>query len=114
MSTWGPSVSLRWGPYGRMDSADEKISVDMVTAAHEAHLITRRTAVEKLAPIFGVENVAEYVEQLEREDEDREDESAEAMLRAGGLTHKAAARKAGSADDARVAAEDAETADAED
>lgn len=108
MSTWGPAISLRWGPYGRPDAADEKSTVDTTAAAFSARLITRRTAVEKVAAMFGIENVAEYVEKLEAEDEEREDEAAEQLLRAAGLSHKAAAKKAGSKDDERVAADQAE------
>jgi len=72
-----PSLTLRWGPYFRAAPEDEQKLVDLVAQARDAGLITRRTAVERVARQFGIENVDEYVDALEKEDEKRDAASLE-------------------------------------
>ncbi len=58
---------LNWGPYFSPDAAEEKATVEMVTAAHSGGFITKYSAVEQLRDIFAIRSVSEYLEDLEAE-----------------------------------------------
>lgn len=76
--TWQPpTLTLRWGAYFRPDPEDESKVVTTVIAAKNAGLITIRSAVEKLRRPFEIENVSQYVEQLEEEAEERQAKAVE-------------------------------------
>lgn len=70
-----PSVQVQWGPYFRPDPAEQKQIVDMVIAALGASggtsLVTRRAAIQKVASIFGIDNVDAAIKALEKEDEEK-------------------------------------------
>jgi len=68
-----PALQVKWGDYFRPDPAEQQILVQMVVAALECSvpILTVRLAVEKLAPIFGVDNVSAFLEELQKEVDDR-------------------------------------------
>lgn len=78
-----PFMSPLWGAYFAPTEADAKAVSEMVRADYQAGIISRQTAVEKLAPFYGIADAAAYVEELEREDEDRE-EAVRALQAAAG------------------------------
>lgn len=76
-----PNITLRWGEYFKPAIEDEEKLVQMVAKARDARLITCRTAVQRLARQFGIDNVDQYVEALEEERVEREEAEA-AMVNA--------------------------------
>jgi hypothetical protein len=76
-----PTIYTLWGDYYAPDPAEQEIIVRMVLSALEAGvpMLTVKAAVQKLAPIFGIENVSAFVDELETE---RERRSKDAMLKA--------------------------------
>jgi N-methylhydantoinase B/oxoprolinase/acetone carboxylase alpha subunit len=67
-----PSLALRWGSYTKLDGDEQQQIVDATIKSHEAGLITLRMAVEKLAPIYGIENVDAVLEALKKEGEEKQ------------------------------------------
>lgn len=67
MAWQAPSLTVKWGSYFQPDPADQKQIVELVKAALDSKAITKRHAVEKLAPIFGIENVEAALEAIEEE-----------------------------------------------
>jgi hypothetical protein len=78
-----PFMSPVWGAYFEATEADAKAVSEMVRADYQAGIISRQTAVEKLAPFYGIADAAAYVESLEAEDEERE-EAVRALQAAAG------------------------------
>jgi hypothetical protein len=68
-----PSVQVKWGEYLRSDPQEQLALVQMVLLAMNSAIpvITIRAAVAKLAPIFGIDNVDAFVEQVMKEATDR-------------------------------------------
>lgn len=70
-----PSLRVKWGPYFKLEPSEQKATVEFAQAAlgkgpglvGAAPLITRRQAVEVIAPIMGIENVDAAMEALEAE-----------------------------------------------
>ncbi len=63
-----PLLFLRWpAGYIKPDPADEKTTVDMAVSAKAGGVATKRMALQKIAPIFGVDNVDQAQEALENE-----------------------------------------------
>jgi hypothetical protein len=91
---------LKWGPWFPLTAADAKVNSETVRADYQAGLISRQTAVEKLAPFYGIADAAAYVESLEAESEDRE-EAVRALQSAAGKG--ATASEPEEEDDAREA-----------
>ncbi|HVJ19918.1 MAG TPA: hypothetical protein VM686_31100 [Polyangiaceae bacterium] len=84
---------MKWGSYFAPDVAEQKQVVELVAAARTAKQITGRMAMEKLAPVFGVENIEAALTELEEENDaaaQRELDAATAALDA-----EARARRAG-------------------
>lgn len=69
MAWQSPTVTVKWGSYFGRDAEEEKATVEMTVAALTGKTITRRTAVEKLAPIFSIENIDAALDELEKEHE---------------------------------------------
>ena len=69
-----PVVSLRWGPYTRLDGDEQQAVVTLTRTAKDAGLITTRMAVEKLADagVFDIDNVDATLEALATERVERE------------------------------------------
>lgn len=73
-----PNLKLVWGPYFRPDPTEQKLVVDMARAALSGEgggLITKRHAIEKIAPIFGIENVDAVIGEILKEDEEAQKRS---------------------------------------
>lgn len=70
-------IELSWGEYSKPDPLDQQMIVDLVVTAYalRPRLITRRAAVTMLRGILGVDNVDQYLEQLE--EADTEDDAAD-------------------------------------
>lgn len=64
-----PELHLAWPPYFALTETDAKMVGDNVRADKQAGNILLRTAVEKLAPFYGIVDVDEYVAALEAEAE---------------------------------------------
>lgn len=64
-----PMLFLKWGPYFKPNAEDQSKILDATIKARSETLITLQTAVEQIAPIFGIENVDEYVDNLEEQAE---------------------------------------------
>ena len=67
-----PSITIKWGPYFPADADDQTKVVAMVQQALGSggtgeQLITKRIAVEKVAEVFGIENVDAVMKDLEKE-----------------------------------------------
>ena len=76
--TWTPlTLTLRWGRYFAPGVEDEQKLVDMVSRARDAGLITTRTAVQRLARQFAIDNVDAYLKALEEEAEERQAKAME-------------------------------------
>ena len=67
MAWQAPAVTVKWGHYFAPDPAEQKQIVELVGAALTAKTITKRMAVDKLAPIFGIENIEAALEAIEEE-----------------------------------------------
>ena len=72
-----PMIVPKWGPYFKQAADDQSKVVDGTIKAKAEGLITLRTAVERVAPIFGIENVDQYVEALEAEAEQAQTKALE-------------------------------------
>jgi hypothetical protein len=77
-----PRLKLHWPPFFRATAEDEGKLVDTTSKAKDAGLITKRTAVEKLQSVYGIENVDLYLEALEEEAEENRRIAAEEEQRA--------------------------------
>jgi hypothetical protein len=91
MSWQSPTLTVKWGNYFAPDPAEQKQIVELVKAALEAKTITTRMAVEKLAPIFGIESVELALAEIEKERDEsaqRELDAATAALKAAGGTQR--------------------------
>lgn len=66
-----PSLSLRWGSYSKLDGDEQVKIVTATIQAKKEGICTTRQAVEKVAAIFGTENVDAVLEALEEEAADR-------------------------------------------
>ena len=81
MSGWQlPTLTLRWGAYFKPDAADDLAIVQLTAQAKDAGLITKRMALEKLQPTFGIENIDQALEALEEEGALAKQEAADSML----------------------------------
>jgi hypothetical protein len=67
-----PDITLVWGPYSESDPTEDEQTVRMAKDAEG--LVPRFARAQKVAPIFGVEDVAAALEELD-------EESAEAIER---------------------------------
>lgn len=77
MSWQRPSITIKWGDYFPPDPAEQKQLVDLVNTAigGAVPLLTLRQAVEKIAPIFGIENIEAAVKLVEEDAKKRADEA---------------------------------------
>ena len=92
----GPDIRLEWPAWFADTATDQKAVGDNVRADLQAGLVSKATAVKKIAPYYGIDNPGQYAEDLEEEARKRaeEEHEAAAMLTGGG---KAPPRSAGSA-----------------
>lgn len=69
-----PSLQIIWGDYFKPDPEDQQKIIAMVVSALSSPIpvLTLGLALQKIAPIFGIENIAAIQEQLEQEQADRD------------------------------------------
>jgi hypothetical protein len=60
-----PRLSVQWAPYFEPNEADQKLVSDRARADLEAGIIKRETAVKAVASFYGIENPAQYAEDIE-------------------------------------------------
>ncbi len=74
-----PSLQVIWGDYFKPDPEDQQKIVSMVISAlgSPIPILTQTLALQKIAPIFGIENIAAVQEQLEEEQQARDDRALE-------------------------------------
>lgn len=83
-----PAISCKFGPYFKTDPDEQTKQIDMIQHAlgkgiqgGGEQLIPKRTAIEKLAPIFGLDNIDAIEDALEEEqaeaDQKKADQAAE-------------------------------------
>lgn len=80
MAWMSPSLRLEWGDYFKPDPTEQKMVVDMVrvaVAGDGGALIPRRNAVQKLAQIFGIDNVDAALALIDEEAADRQAQALE-------------------------------------
>jgi hypothetical protein len=71
-----PGLTLRWGPYAKPDPEEQTAIVGLTQSALGAgatggqKLVTLRTAVAKIAPFFGIDDIDAALEALKKETED--------------------------------------------
>jgi hypothetical protein len=75
MSWQAPTLTVKWGSFFAPDAADEKLIVETVVAA--APYTTERMRMEKLAPLFGIENIEAALAELEEEQQAKADTDLE-------------------------------------
>jgi hypothetical protein len=94
-----PSITVKWGAYFAPDPTEQKAIVDMVLAAlgggDGTPIIPLRAAVEKIAPIFGLENIDAVMEKLEEEAEKRRQEEEDKAAREQQQMHELASGATG-------------------
>ena len=69
-----PSLQVIWGDYFKPDPEDQQKIIAMVVSALSSPIpvLTLGLALQKIAPIFGIENIAAIQEQLEAEQAERD------------------------------------------
>jgi hypothetical protein len=68
-----PDVQVTWGSYFKADPAEQLQLIQMVKEAlKDLPLITKKLAVEKIAPIFGIKDIDALMHELEKEATERE------------------------------------------
>lgn len=65
-----PDLTLEWGPMFPDTAADIKMKTEAATAARTDKLISKKTAVGAVAPMFGVLDVEEEIDEIEKEPEE--------------------------------------------
>ena len=66
-SWFGPRLTLDWGPYFEPTELDQKHIVQGTLALQRGGVITRRTAVERVADFYDIGNIDEYMSELEKD-----------------------------------------------
>lgn len=64
-----PPLELSWGEYSTPTPEEEKAQVDAVVALKGINLLSRRAAVKMLRSIIGVENIDDYIKELDEDEE---------------------------------------------
>lgn len=95
---FNPTMKLAWGPWFAQTDADAKQTSETVRADYTAKLITRQTAIQKLAPYYGIKDAAQYLDALEDEDESTAAATA-ALMKAAGMQGMGASDANDAADD---------------
>lgn len=88
-----PTLQTRWGDYFKADADEQQKIVNMVIAALGAAvpILTVRLALQKLAPIFGIENIAAIEAELEKADAKRKADDIERTNAENSAMHDLAA-----------------------
>lgn len=97
-----PSLRVKWGPYFQLDSAEQKATVELAQVAlgkgpgldGAPALITRRQALEIIAPVIGIENIDAAMSALEDEAKSDADAATARLKQAQALMTPVPARRA--------------------
>jgi hypothetical protein len=84
-----PTLKPMWGPYFPPDETDELALSTQVKLDHEAGFITTRTAVEKRAAFYKIDDVEAYLQKLEEDVKKRKDEETERAVNEASQLHEA-------------------------
>lgn len=97
-----PELFVRWpSSYVAPDATENNMTVTMTVAAKKAGLITTRMGLERIAPIFGVDNIDQAVEALQVEKDEAEAKLHQAMTAMGaGANNGEGGSEGGNADQA--------------
>lgn len=74
-----PVLNLRWPAFFLPSAEDNEKTVNLADKAYTGGMITRRTQVQAVARIFGIENIEAYCEALEEEAEERAEQARQEM-----------------------------------
>lgn len=69
-----PSIQVKWGPFWPPDVKEQQQVVSTAKAAKDAGFIDTRTGIRHVARVFGIENVKEHAEAVEKERLERQAE----------------------------------------
>lgn len=78
-----PAIKPMWGDYFEPSDTDEATRATVAIQCLDKGTITTKTAVEHIKPIFAIQNVDQYVEQLAKE---KEQKQADAIANQAALT----------------------------
>ncbi len=70
-----PDIEVRYGDFYTPDPTEQKALIELIALSAKEGLLDRESAIEKAAPILGVQNIEELKKRLEKqraEDEERE------------------------------------------
>lgn len=91
--TWRPpDIQVLWGNYFKPDPEEQQKIIELAQVAlgkggTGTPLITLRKAVEKIASIFGIDNIDSMVEQLEAQTAERERQAMERLTAEASALH---------------------------
>lgn len=85
----GPTIHVKWPDWFKPDVTEQNTVVTMIVAALKAGVITKRIALEKIAPIFSIENVTAALEEIEAKDAENKAHEADLAHAAGNLLNGA-------------------------
>lgn len=92
-----PDVKIKWPPYFEASETDEKATAETTAMLVEKGLLKLETGVARVAKPYGIENPAQYAEDMEAERKRKAEEQMAMMQKAatsqGGPTPTAAAQK---------------------
>lgn len=77
------NITLKWPPYFPATWQDRKEAIEAGKAATNRQVLSRKTMVESIGPLFDIEDADSELERIE-EDEERSTERARGMFEAGG------------------------------
>jgi hypothetical protein len=85
-----PHIKVEWGSYFKPDPEEQAKIVRMCVEAMGANVVPLRSVIEKLAPIFGFDNIDAIVELIEEEQSARDERELEKTTSEAEALHKLA------------------------
>lgn len=76
---FSPRILLKWPPYFQPTETDRETAAKQAREDHKAGFITLTTAVERIAPNYGIEDPVAYAKEVEAEAEAKHREAMELM-----------------------------------
>lgn len=92
---FNPALSPIWGTYFEPDEQDQLLTSQQLKQDHESGFITLRTAVQKQASFYAIDNVDAYLKELEKETADRKQEEMDRTVEEATRIHEATAEPEG-------------------
>lgn len=87
-----PQVCVKWGNYFKPDPDEQQKIVTMTRDCLDAGLISKRVAVEQVAPIFGVEDIESLLSEIEKESQEQASAEDDSLMRQAEAYHAAAVK----------------------